>query len=420
MIRTYQDVVVGVRRAVETAVPGGTIVAVISRGDDDLIRFDRHVGWHFPTLKDLDSGEYPADSAEAVGQVQDVVREGARYLVIPATSAWWLDHYIGLRRYLDEQHDLLSEGDGACVIYALDESALDRGSEGLPQAADGRPDLVESPIVIYGAPRSGTTYLRHLLVAHPDIFITNETRIFTWAHAAREQVGRSLNANRDQFERHLRDTLPGLIRDFYADLAPPTARYWGDKNPHYARPDPGCLEAIEALFPAAKFIHVIRDGRDVVSSLVRKTGPGGRSWAGFEAAHHTWLRHVSVGRAFGVEVPSHRYLELRYEDLIADDLEASRRILGFLDLEVCEPVERFCRQQRHERTPLSEPTRDLSRGAAASDWAEIFTPSERLRSLELLGPTLVDLGYETESSLEEARETLERQRAEAHVERATT
>ena len=133
--------------------------------------------------------------------------------------------------------------------------------------AEQRPD----PIIVFGAPRSGTTYLQELLNMHPDVFVSHETRIFAWLHDAVSVLtheDRCLVTYREQFIDHLRSALPQVIRDFYRSLAA-DAIYWGDKNPHYADwNNDGCLELIADLFPNARFIDLIRDGRHVVSSLL--------------------------------------------------------------------------------------------------------------------------------------------------------
>jgi hypothetical protein len=238
---------------------------------------------------------------------------------------------------------------------------------------------------------------------HPEVFISNEIRLFVWVHKSLNvltQEDEVVACERDRFVNYLRSVYPGLIRDFYRALRP-QARYWGDKNPHYARPQHrGCLETVAALFPGARFIHLLRDGRDVVSSLVQKRHANGKPWTDFDTAHAVWKNHVDIGCTFGRgQLPGH-YFEARYEELVKDDVGVARELFDYLGIEFHPQVERFCQRQREERTPLSGPTRDLSRGALDSDWAALLTPAEQVRSLELLGPYLVRYGYETASSLE--------------------
>lgn len=256
------------------------------------------------------------------------------------------------------------------------------------------PEMRPDPIVVFGAPRSGTTYLNAILNAHPDVFVTHETRIFAWLHRALRGVTdqpQMLNTHKAEYVAHLEATMPDVIRDFYRRLRP-GATYWGDKNPHYASAaNEGCLDTVLELFPGARFLHIIRDGRDVVTSLIRKKNPQGESWTTFEMAHEIWKRHVINGRAFIAGHPGAAH-ELRYEELIADDVGHAHRVFRFLDIEFSERVAEFCEQQARERTPLSGPTRDLS-DAGASEWGTVLDTGQRERSLELIGAELRELGY---------------------------
>ena len=225
-------------------------------------------------------------------------------------------------------------------------------------------EMALDPIVVYGAPRSGTTYLEQVLNAHPDVFVSHETRVFAWLHHALNvlpQDKRLLAHERDAFLEHLRTVFPQVIRDFYRSLAP-DSRYWGDKNPHYADPyNDGCLEMIAELFPDSVFIHIIRDGRDVVSSLTRKAEEG-KPWVTFDQAHLRGAGMSTAARAFGHTLPSNRYFELRYEDLVTNDVSLSGEVFRFLGLEPHPAVEAFCRSQQEQRTPFKGPTRDLEEG----------------------------------------------------------
>jgi hypothetical protein len=268
------------------------------------------------------------------------------------------------------------------------------------------PERAPDPIVVFGAPRSGTTYLEQVLNAHPEVFISHETRVFAWLNRALGLTNdHMLVANeRDLFVEHLRAVLPQVMRDFYRRLAP-DVRYWGDKNPHYADPRvAGSLQLVAELFPRSVFIHLIRDGRDVVASLLRKRLPDGRPWVTFEEAHDVWKKHVRLGRVFGRRIPSDRYLELRYEDLVDDDAAVAATAFRFLGLELHPAVNAFCRAQHERRTPFKEPTRDLGRGIAASEWSTVLGPEEQVRSLELIGKQLVLYGYETQASLARLQE----------------
>jgi SAM-dependent methyltransferase len=299
-------------------------------------------------------------------------------------------------------------------------TTLDPGGNGAAPAAtrgaDPAPRQVlarePAPILVFGAPRSGTTYVQRVLDLHPQLFLSHETRVFAWLHAAIEVLPDSdqyVVTERARFVAHLRTELPNVLRDFYARLSPDT-RYWGDKNPHYADPaNLGCLTLVAELFPGAKFVNIVRDGRDVVASLLRRTHTDGRPWADFEAAHRTWVTHLEIGRGFGRRQPSGAYLEIRYEDFVRDDVGQARQLCDFLGIEMSPAIEEFCAAQATERTPLSSPTRARIGEPGSSDWATLLSPADRRRSLDLLGPHLVHLGYETPESIEAQRAALARE-----------
>ena len=263
--------------------------------------------------------------------------------------------------------------------------------------------FAEDPILVFGAPRSGTTYLQNVLNANPTVFVSHESRVFAWLHQALNvlpQDPRYLITYRDDFVERFRSVLPDTIRKVYRDLAP-EALYWGDKNPHYADPlNAGCLDLVAELFPRSRFIHIIRDGRDVACSLVRKQDSSGKPWVTFDVAHTTWMSHVDLGCEFGRTLVPERYFEIRYEDLIADDLALADELFRFLGIPLHPAVSAYCRSEQAERTPLSGPTRDFDAGIAASEWNQVFTLEEQARSLDLLGAHLVRYQYETENSLE--------------------
>lgn len=254
----------------------------------------------------------------------------------------------------------------------------------------------EAPIIIVGAARSGTTYLVQILNHHPAVYITDETRIFVWAHEAMNRITQNQRVffrERDSFISYLGGSLPELIIEFYRYMRPNLCN-WGDKNPHYlAQENAGCLETILHLFPHARFIHIIRDGRDVVTSGLRG------AWPDFEKVHQMWTSHVDNGRVLGAKLSKAQYFELKYEELIADDVKSTEEIFDFLGIEIHERVLEFCKRQREKRTPFCAPSRDIRTNVAASDWGRVLTAEQRAHSLELLGRHLIRYGYETEDSL---------------------
>ena len=90
----YAAMVSRVREVVARLVPSGEVVAVVSRGDEQLLDLGGCTGWHFPQdATGTYAGCYPADGAAAVAQLEALRAKGARYLAVPATATWWLEHY---------------------------------------------------------------------------------------------------------------------------------------------------------------------------------------------------------------------------------------------------------------------------------------------------------------------------------------
>jgi len=108
------------REAVKAAVPCGSTVLVISRGDESLLRLNGRRALHFPQARDGGwAGHHPADSEEAIGHLETLREDGAEYLAVPSTYRWWLDHYAGLRRHLESRHEPVLSDEQGVAIYRL-------------------------------------------------------------------------------------------------------------------------------------------------------------------------------------------------------------------------------------------------------------------------------------------------------------
>ena len=123
----YRRLIGRVCEIVNGGVPRGAIVAVISRGDQELLAFDRREGWHFPrTEAGVYAGHHPADSKAAIAHLERVRTKGARYLLIPRTSFWWLEHYREFNDHLLRRYRCVLRDDRTCVVFDL-ERAKRRG-----------------------------------------------------------------------------------------------------------------------------------------------------------------------------------------------------------------------------------------------------------------------------------------------------
>ncbi len=193
-------------------------------------------------------------------------------------------------------------------------------------------------VLLVGAQRSGTTWLQRMLGAHPGIATTQETGL--WDEYMAPLVSRwEWQLSRGPDNRYkglpailtpeeLREVVRGAattsVYDKVAGLKPGVAAVL-DKCPDYSP----YTSFIHRMLPEAKFVHIVRDGRDVASSLVAASRGWGRSWAPstVEYAAQRWMRYVEGVR--GAELPAEGYLELRYEDLLVCGPAELRRCLEF-------------------------------------------------------------------------------------------
>jgi hypothetical protein len=204
------------------------------------------------------------------------------------------------------------------------------------------------PFVV-GCPRSGTTLLRAMLDSHPELAIPGESYfIVELAPAFAPRGRRRFNLKRCttaivEHSRFVQWELPaetvraafevarptdfaGALRVLYATYAAARDKpRYGDKTPNYVLDIPVLAE----LFDEGRFVHVVRDGRDVALSV---TGIEGWGPAKVEGAARYWARHVEAGRAAGRELGAERYLEVRYDDLVERPEPTLRTVCGFLGL----------------------------------------------------------------------------------------
>lgn len=202
--------------------------------------------------------------------------------------------------------------------------------------------LTPSPFIV-GAGRSGTTLLRLMLDAHPDLAIPPETHFVprlakVCEHASNPQQAflETVTSHRRWGDFHMNEELLAqriaaiepfdiseALRAFYELYAKRFGKSrWGDKTPGYVHR----MIFIQGLLPEARFIHIIRDGRDVfLSTKDLWFGPNS-----VEEAARRWQSWIKEARRQSQKLP--HYLETRYEDLVSNTEATLRKISDFVDL----------------------------------------------------------------------------------------
>jgi GT2 family glycosyltransferase len=114
----YQLLVERVRELVGTTAPPGSTVLVVTKGDEELLKFSGRRGWHFPQQDDgTYAGHHPPDSTACIAELERLRARGASFLVIPEPSRWWLTHYAQFADHLDRHY--VSFDDQPGIIVAL-------------------------------------------------------------------------------------------------------------------------------------------------------------------------------------------------------------------------------------------------------------------------------------------------------------
>jgi hypothetical protein len=202
---------------------------------------------------------------------------------------------------------------------------------------------VSTPFVIVGSARSGTTLVRMFLNSHSDVAVPPESRFIVelWRGESIVDVSETLEAlaahpRYQLWELPIEAVRAGLrasTRAPYADVIAAAYRAyaqsrdkgrWGDKTPRYVQHIP----FLASLFPNSRFVHIIRDGRNVALSYADV--PFGPKTVARAAA--LWADRVGAGVREGRALGEDRYLELRYEDLVSDVEDRVRSLCDFLDL----------------------------------------------------------------------------------------
>lgn len=122
----YADLVGRVQAVVAGAVPPGSSVLVVSKGDEALLAIPGLAASHFPQDGAGEyAGHHPLDSAAATAALEELRRQGAEYIVIPATARWWLEYYAEFATHLATHGEVVADEPDSCLVYGLGKFGAD-------------------------------------------------------------------------------------------------------------------------------------------------------------------------------------------------------------------------------------------------------------------------------------------------------
>lgn len=259
------------------------------------------------------------------------------------------------------------------------------------------------PIFVIGQFRSGTTWVYDILTAHPEAAGAFESWMFTSrfglanlfhdAHFENdlEAFGRPYRLGQLISRERLIDDVRGLAAGWLAQALEPQHRFLVEKTPsHYEE-----IPIISTLFPGARFVHVIRDGRDVAVSALAAAETWGKGYISPSVREQAnlWDRAVRAARSHRKLLGS-RYMELRYEDLKSDPRQVIRQLFDFCtmpaDDELIERLEFETSFARHEHKPKTQ----FRRQGQAGEWRRALSFRDCLGFARGSRRLLVELGYE--------------------------
>lgn len=276
-------------------------------------------------------------------------------------------------------------------------------------------------VFIVGCQRSGTTLLKRMLNAHPRLAVTSESN---WiARLFEKKAGLSpqglvspellsflladpaftrLNIDRKELEALIRAGQQVTYSEFVSGVFNLYGRAQGkalvgNKTPAHIRR----LGTLHALWPKARFVHLIRDGRDVCLSIAKwpaaqQKKPG--TFATWKEDPVTttalwWELHVQLGRQARSWLGPELYYQMRYESLVEYPAEESAALCTFLGLPYNRAMLGFHEGRTIDDPKLESKERWLPATVGLRDWRSEMAAEQVERFEAAVGPLLDELGY---------------------------
>jgi protein-tyrosine sulfotransferase len=242
------------------------------------------------------------------------------------------------------------------------------------------PAINAAPFFVVGIARSGTTLLRVMLDAHPDISMGPETNVLHhWFNGADSSSLDRWTEAADGYDGLILEMFERIHVDYMNERG---KRRWGDKTPQYWKLIPRILET----WPQAQFVYCIRDGRDVVCSMRDRWG-----WR----VHYTsrlWSDGVNEALDIVQQHPDNVHV-VHYEDLVTEPADAVAGVLEFLrepwDDAVLEPGRASHDDFESDSSAATQPVFTSSIGR----WREDLGPIDSRVATHFMKDSLRRAGY---------------------------
>ena len=259
-----------------------------------------------------------------------------------------------------------------------------------------------SPIIIGGSARSGTTLMRVMIDSHFRICCGPESRLFVSPQIDPKKLAADFDFDQEQVEAiwSQSKSRAEFIEHFFEQYTTRVGKErWAEKTPANILH----LDYIFSAFPKTRFIHMVRDGRDVACSL--RTFPRHKvvdgkliplnTWKPLDEPIEHWLSAVRHGRKRGRDG---RYIEVKYEDLVLDTRSVMRTVLDFVSEPWDETILSYHTFDTSSRDftkfPQNPEATEPIYKDAIGRWERDFSPEDKALFKKEAGDLLVELGYE--------------------------
>ena len=266
-------------------------------------------------------------------------------------------------------------------------------------------------LFVVGCAKSGTTWISNLLNGHPEIVVRGEG---SFALMLKEYIGRALcDFNKHQEEQDpitqfrridyllfLRAISDSQMFRYAAESKRDMQRIRiiGDKTPQHSV----CLPLLDEIYGDAKYIHIIRDPRDAVTSAWFHFGKSDKRPFEEYIQHFmtdVWALNVRSAREHAPKL-GNRYLEIRYEDLHEHEFEVVQRMLNHLKVDASDTAVKTCMEAgRFERRSGGRhrgeaDNNNFYRSGVIGDWRNHLPMALAAECCEKIAPLMRDCGYD--------------------------